>query len=87
MDARHGYTTVAGCQYEAESELRQARPRRTFTARILDAPGAAFGRHWGWGDALTVAFNGALIDCLVVAVDIDVSDRGERIGATLRSLA
>jgi hypothetical protein len=85
IDVRNGYATLESAQYEAEAELRRLRPRRTFTGRIIDTDGASFGVHWGWGDRLTVTFNGALADCVVSAIDISVSRDTETLGATLRS--
>lgn len=85
-DARNGYTTVAGCEYEAESTLRASRPRKSFSGSLIDTPQSRYGIDWNYGDRVTAVFDNMRSDCLISTIDIDVSGAKETISARLRSV-
>lgn len=68
---------AAGLQDEAEAALYAAQARVRFEGQAQDAPGAIYGRDYGWGDLLTVTAEGRTFDCRVDPVRISEDDRGE----------
>lgn len=71
----------------ASAALRENRPKRTFSAQLVNVPDATeYGVHWNFGDLVTVEFDGETIDCSIDAVQIRVEDGEETITATLRAL-
>ena len=71
------YGNTARLTAEAEGALYAAQARVRFEGQAQDAPGAIYGRDYGWGDLLTVTAEGRTFDCRVDPVRITESDRGE----------
>lgn len=69
----------------ATAKLWDGRPRRSFSASIVDAPGTIYGLHYGFGDYLTASIMGYVFDCRVEAVTVRVADRDETITAQIKS--
>jgi hypothetical protein len=72
-------------QAEANALLRAGRGRRTFTASILDTPGATYGLHYGYGDIVAAVVDGDTLDCRIDTVHIGVQDGQETLDLRLRS--
>lgn len=70
---------------EADSVLRQRRPRRVISGTFVDTPGAQYGRHFGFGDLVVAEVNAVSVTCRVDAVHITVSGGREKIDIRLRS--
>lgn len=71
----------------AKAGLRENRPKRILQAKLVNIPGTTeYGVHWGFGDLLTVEFDGETINCSVDAIQIEVSSSEEQITATLRAI-
>lgn len=70
---------------QAAAAVRAGRPRKTFTATVLETPGTIYGVHWGFGDYLTVNFDNEAIDCRVEKVNINIKNSNETIRVSLRS--
>ena len=49
----------------AKSELRAARPRRTFEAQLVETSDSIRGVHWDWGDYLTASHRNLTYDVRV----------------------
>jgi hypothetical protein len=69
---------------EINSALRDGRPRRTFSGRLVDTPAMQYGRDWRWGDRLTAAYGGEEYTCRVDAVQVKIAKGVETISAALR---
>lgn len=69
----------------AQARLREARPRKSFQATVVDTPGTIYGKHWGFGDYLTAECFGDVMDCRADAVTVRVADGDENITAYIRS--
>jgi hypothetical protein len=72
------YGDTAALQDEADAALYAAQARVRFDGQAQDAPGAIYGRDYGWGDLLTVTAEGRTFDCRVDPVRITEDDRGEQ---------
>lgn len=71
----------------ALAALRENRPQRIFHGEIVNIPGSTeYGIHWGFGDLVTVEFEGETIDCSVDVIQIEVEGGQEKIKATLRAI-
>jgi hypothetical protein len=70
----------------ALSALRENRAKRAFQARMVNVPGSTeYGIHWGFGDVVTVEFEGETIDCSIDAIQVAVEEGEEAITAILRA--
>lgn len=79
------YTTVTALNYEAAGTVRKGRARRIFTGTILNTNDCEYGKHWRWGDRVTVFEFGQKIDCRVDTITVTLSSGKEDITANLRS--
>lgn len=71
----------------ALSGLRENRPQRVFHGEIVNIPSSTeYGVHWGFGDLVTIEFEGETIDCSVDVIKIEVKGGMETIKASLRAL-
>ena len=71
----------------AKAALRENRPARIFQGRLFNVPGTTeYGVHWGFGDLVTVEFDGESINCSIDAVQIEVKNSEEQITATMRAI-
>jgi hypothetical protein len=84
VDARH-VRDLPNLTAEAQAALAAGQPRRAFRATITSTPGMAYGQHWRWGDRVTAAFQGDLIDCQIDEVQVIVEGGRETVRATLRA--
>ncbi len=75
-DARNESTT-AGVTAAANARLREGRPRRTFSAKIVDSPGTRYGLHWRWGDKVSACYDGQQFDCIVRVVRVALDGNGK----------
>ncbi len=74
----------AGVLAAARGRLSGGRPRRRFTARLVDAPSTRYGTHWRWGDKLTAIYEDQSYDAIVRAIRVRVDGSGhETIDARL----
>ena len=86
QDARQNTSSTA-VQDEADAALRAGRPRITFDCTVnADAPGALYGRDYGFGDVVTAQAFGQSVDCRVDGVRVTVTPDSETVAATLRSV-
>ena len=83
-DARHG-ATGASLIAEGQSYLRANRPKRIFTAQLVDTPQVRYGIEWQWGDKVTAQFEGLSFDCHIATLRIQVSKGRESVTANLRA--
>lgn len=83
-DARHG-ATGAALTAEGNAHLRANRPKRIFTAQLVDTPQVRYGIEWHWGDRVTAQFEGESFDCHIETVRIAVKGGREAINAYLRA--
>jgi hypothetical protein len=85
QDARNTSSSAA-LQDEADSALRERRPRQTFTATFLDTESIRWGVDVGFGDYVTVEDADGLFDCRIDGYSGNLSpDRGLVYAAQLRS--
>lgn len=82
-----GATANADILAMAQAAVRAGRPRRSFSASIVDVPGTVYGKHYGCGDYVTTEFVKNIMDCRIEAVTVNVntSERDEKITAQIRS--
>lgn len=71
-------------QARADASLREGRPERIFSGEFVNAPGSLYGVNWRWGDKVTAAYRGQVVDCFVDAVTVEVKGGKETITPTLR---
>lgn len=79
------YTTTAGLTDEAETAVRDGRPRTIFRGKLLDTPDTRYGVHWTWGDFVTVQAFGQSLDARIDAISVKVERGKETIEAWLRN--
>lgn len=86
-DARQiDFGNTAALLDEAETRLRQLRPRIQYDARMADTSAARYGRDYRFGDLLTVEYRDQTVDMRVDGVSIRVAGADEQIDAQLRQL-
>lgn len=72
---------------EADAAVRGGRPRVLFSGTVnADAPGAMYGRDYGFGDVVTAQAFGVNVDCRLDAVQVALSAERETVGITARSV-
>ena len=69
-------TAAGGVTQAAQHALSQARPRYTFSCVVANAPGSIYGVDWGYGDRLTVDFDGQQFTAMVRSVVVSVAGAG-----------
>jgi hypothetical protein len=73
---------------DADALVRAGRPRIVFSGTVnADAPGATYGRDYGFGDVVTAQAFGAVVDCRIDAVSVQVTADRETVGIVARSVA
>ena len=73
---------------EADAAVREGRPRIVFEGTVnANAPGAMYGRDYGFGDVVTAQAFGVNVDCRIDAVSVEVTSESERVGIVARSVA
>lgn len=73
---------------QARSKVNAGRPKKTFSARIVNAPQSLYGVHWGFGDYVTATYDGLTFDAMIRAVTVKVDDNGlETITARIEAYA
>lgn len=82
-DSRNTADPVA-LEDEAQSLLRQKRPRRILSGTVVESPACLFGVHYDYGDYVTAQFDGDKFDCRIEAFKIDLNNTGEKIDVKLR---
>lgn len=82
VDARHLADPVSLGDY-ARAALERRRPRRVFRAKVVSTEVVRYGRHWQWGDLVTVHFHDEAFDCAIGDVTVTVEDGVEQVNATL----
>lgn len=75
-DARNETSTAAVLD-AADAAVMERRPVRSFSGELLSVPGSVYGLDWGFGDRVTVSFDGLQFDALVRAVSILVDEMGQ----------
>jgi hypothetical protein len=70
-------TTSAGVADVADGRVQKGRPVAAFSADLLSVPGSVYGKDWGFGDRITVSYDGLQFDCLVRAVTVSVDENGK----------
>lgn len=70
-------STDAGVADAADATVNAGRPQLLFTATLLSVPGSVYGLDWGFGDRVTVSFDGLQFDALVRAVNVNVDRNGQ----------
>lgn len=68
---------------DADAELKNGLPRRTFTGQFIDTPSCTYGLHVGFGDFVTAVFEQESIDCRLNRVHLSMSDGKEKINIQL----
>jgi hypothetical protein len=71
---------------EAETRLRQLRPRIQYDATMIDTSNARYGRDYRFGDLLTIEYRDQVVDMRVDGVSIRVSGADEQVDVQLRQL-
>lgn len=82
VDGRN--TIYAALTSEANTALKNARVRETFTAKIRDTQAIRFGREYGYGDRVIANFGARSAACRLDAVTVSVSRGKETIDGELR---
>jgi len=67
---------TAGVLDAADGRVNKGRPVTYFTATLLSVPGCIYGVDWGFGDLVTVSFDGRQFDALIRAVTVSVDENG-----------
>lgn len=63
-------------QAEANAALEEHRPKIRFSGTISQTENCLYGVHWGWGDLVTVQYQGISINCSVETVSVVVNQDG-----------
>ena len=78
--------TPAQMTQALQAELRNGRPRLTFTGRVNDTGDALYGRDYRHGDVVTASWKGEAFNCHVTPVTVTVDEQqGEVINCNLAS--
>jgi len=80
---------ISGYYYDLEAEGRAAiqknRPKRKLVATLADVPSCVFGVDYGYGDTISVRYDGALYACHLDAYSIRVEGGKETIKASVEA--
>lgn len=66
-----------GVTASANQALAEGRPRRRFSAQLIDSVGTRYGLHYNFGDRVTAEYRGHQYDCLVRSIRAQVEDTGK----------
>lgn len=69
-------TTTTGLTNAARTAVNNGRPKRSFSAAIINAPQSLYGVHWGYGDYITATYDGETFSAQIKAVTVSVDDSG-----------
>ena len=78
--------TTAPVLDDADTLVREGRPRITLAGTYQDTPGVRWGQRVGYGDAVTAQAFGQSFDCRIDAYGITLADGRESIDVRLRSV-
>lgn len=84
-DARNTDLT-ASLQSEGRAYLREHRPRKIFTAKIVQTDSCKYGRDYFWGDRVTVDYYGLVFDCWIETLNINLANGTETIEINLQTV-
>jgi Siphovirus ReqiPepy6 Gp37-like protein len=77
---------IAALDDRAKELVNSGRPKRHFTARIVNTPGSAYGLQWGFGDYITVTYDDLQFDAMIKAVTVAIDSAGyEKIDARIEA--
>ena len=83
--AQSGFvTTQGGLDSERDGALRDGRPKRSFTAQVVSAGNALYGKDYFFGDRVAVSFDGELATARLDSIAVSLSHGEERISASIR---
>lgn len=75
-DARH-QQNPASVLDTAESRLIQGRPKQRFSGELISIPGSEYGKDWGFGDRITVIYEGRQMEAMIRAVSVSLDQTGD----------
>lgn len=75
-DARQADTTAA-VRAEGRAKLREGKPKRVISGRLIDTPAMQYDIHYGFGDIVSVKAFNFVTDCHAKSVRGVVDDSGE----------
>jgi hypothetical protein len=67
-----------------QSQLRYNRNKKLFTATMIQTEGCLYGKHYGYGDYVTVSSWGQQFDCHLDASDIKIQGDAENVTCLFR---
>lgn len=79
------YDNTTGLNDEAENVVRANRVRAVISGKVQATQDTQFGRHWNWGDYVTVQEFGYQFDARIDAVSVTYTGGREEINAVVRS--
>jgi len=68
----------------ATQTLREGRPRRIVSGRIINRSGTEYGVNWNWGDKIRVQVDDQAYTARVDTIEVDISGGKETINAQIR---
>lgn len=81
-------TDAAGLDAAGDAMLSKRRARKTISGTIKAAPGAVYGRDWGWGDRVPAEDGADVFDARISVVRVKFDQKnGEVVTADLRGEA
>ncbi len=84
-DARHvPLGSAALLADEQEAALYEGRPRRSFTASVLDTASCTYGLHYRFGDRVTVQFGKESFDARIEGIHVTLEGGAETFDPTFR---
>ena len=78
---------TAALQDVADAMVRAGRPKISFSADLVETPGATRGIHYDLGDMLTARFRGQQYDVRLDAIQVSLSGGKQKSAAALRSVS
>ena len=68
----------------ATQTLREGRPRRIVSGRIINRAGTEYGVNWNWGDRIKVQIDEQVYTARIDTIEVDISGGKETINAQIR---
>jgi hypothetical protein len=68
---------------EGDAALREGKPKKVFTCRVVNTPISMYGRDWFWGDKVTVSVLGETATATVAGINVRVAAGEETITAVV----
>ena len=85
-DARH-VETAAGAESAGDSRLEEVRARQQFGYKVIQAPGCAYGVHYGLGDLVRGQYGTVNVVQKIVGVTVSLNrDSAESIGVEMATV-